>query len=110
MLIAKHYVKVNGTIYPPGEEIDVEISKEKLERLLSKGAVENKTAPSAHFTKEPESEPELIGEEEPETEDEAEVEDEAPEVDVMAGIVQEKEEDTPKKPARSRRPKGEKAK
>lgn len=39
MYIARHYVRVNGKMFTPGEVITESISKEKESRLLEKGAI-----------------------------------------------------------------------
>ena len=44
--IAIHYVNLNGTVYMPGEAIDQDMEAAQAERLLEKGAIRKKVAPS----------------------------------------------------------------
>ena len=39
MFIAVHYVRINGSMYAPGESITEEIAPDKEARLLDKGAI-----------------------------------------------------------------------
>lgn len=90
MYIATHYVRVNGKMFTRGEEITEELSEDKIEWLTRAGAI--KEVAPAISAKEPAKEPEA--EEEPQQDaqeietEEADEEAEAPEIDVMAGIVQ----------------------
>lgn len=131
--IAKHYVTVNGEMYMAGEKIPDDLPKEKIEWYLKAGAI-CKAAPidapdSGNTATEP---PNTEGAEDtdvepqdvPEGENNAEEPDSetddgpAPEIDVMAGIVQGGQDKPQKKPtrakatatARKKTTKGEKAK
>ena len=107
MYIANHYVPINGRMYMKGERIPDGLPEEKLNWLLKAEAVHEVALPSAPV--EAEKETELPAEEpdtaEPETEagpppeEEVDEDAEAPEIDVMAGIVQDDPEE-PEKPAR----------
>lgn len=88
-----------GRKYRPGELIREEIEPEKLKHLIEIGAVEKVTAPDDDF----QDIEDLIPEE---TEEEVGEDAEAPEIDVMAGIVQEEVAEEPKKPARARKTTG----
>ena len=88
MYIANHYVKVNGRLYVRGECIEEEMSEDKISWLLEAGAIKS-DAPAFDFSQK---------EEDPVAEEPQE-ETEVPEIDVMAGIVQE-EQDKPEKPKR----------
>lgn len=124
---AKHYVKITGQKFMPGEIIDIPIPEDKLPRLLKIGAVIPLT-PTAPIAAVADSDKEnvphdcddrlegmnddLSGDSE-ERADEAEPGEDAevPEIDVMDGIVAEGAEDAPakttaKKPAKSSRTKG----
>ena len=90
MYIAKHYVKAIGRMYAPGEELPEDLSKDTVEWLIKAGAVYG-SAPALSDTPAPEEEPEA-----PEEELE-EDEDNIPEIDVMAGIVQDEEPVAPKR-------------
>lgn len=127
---AKHYVKITGQKFMPGEIIDIPIPEDKLPRLLKIGAViplaptapitavtddGKENAPSGHdnrledmssdsFDESKESPDEA--ESSVETDEDAEV----PEIDVMDGIVAEDAENAPakttaKKPAKNSRAK-----
>lgn len=120
---AKHYVKITGQKFMPGEIIDIPIPEDKLPRLLKIGAVIPlaTTAPITAGTGDDcDSQPEDMSsdsfDESKESPDEAESsmetdEDaEVPEIDVMDGIVAEDAEDAPakttaKKPAKNSRAK-----
>lgn len=90
---AKHYVRVNGAIYMPGEILPEEALKpDELARLVDKGAVVPLGIPPAAAA--PASPPEADkakrpSARKPEPEPEAEPDEDAvpPEIDVMAGIV-----------------------
>lgn len=115
---AKHYVKITGQKFMPGEIIDIPIPEDKLPRLLKIGAViplapttpnacdsqlEDVNGDSSGDSKDTPDEAEIVEE----TGEDAEV----PEIDVMDGIVAKGAEDAPakttaKKPARNSRTKG----
>lgn len=114
---AIHYVKLDGRVYAPGEAIDAIIPSEKLDRLLSIGALEITSAPNAYVGAEPES-PANSGEpdgkknndESKQDDDDSEDDEPAPEIDVTDGIVeqpaserQEKAKTPKKRPSTSRR-------
>lgn len=111
MYKAKHYVRVNGKTYTRGETLPDGLPAENIAWYMEKGAIEE-VAPSyapEDTVPEPEEEPEPeqpeeaeAPEEEPaeEPEEEPDEEAEAPEIDVMAGIVGDEQEETPKKTAR----------
>lgn len=96
MFIANRYVRVKGTLYKKGERIPDDLPEEKIAWLLESEAIHETAVISAPTTAEmiPElpadeadvSEPETV--EGPPPEEEADEEAEAPEIDVMAGIVQ----------------------
>lgn len=121
--VAKHYVKISGRRFTPGEIIDMPIPEEKLLRLLRLRAIVRQPdaiddpddgkgedeAKDAHQTAKGQSEDssaipsDSLQDETPEDEekrDEAE-EEHAPEIDVMDGIVsaakEAEKEDTQKK-------------
>ena len=101
MYVAKHYVRINGKMYLNGEKIPEELTAEKVAWLVEKGAIEE-VAPvdaAAEYT-EPEQENAEVEKPEEAPEDETDEDMEAPEIDVMAGIVAEKQEEAPKKTAR----------
>ena len=109
MFIAKHFVKISGRMFTPGEMIDIPIPEGKRERLQRLGAIkpygvilpheEDGADDVAHpdfggETSEPnvdhnaDEEAEMEDEEaEAEMDGEAEDAQEAPEIDVMDGIV-----------------------
>lgn len=93
MLVANHYVKVNGVVYMRGECVPDDITPIKLDWLLSVGAVSrtDETEDDGH-TEESEEEPEE--EEKPEIgmpkPEEPERSEQAPEIDAIAGIVKPK--------------------
>lgn len=112
MYRAKHYVRVNGKMYTRGETLPEGLPAEKVAWLISAEAIEE-TAPAHGAVKNQETEEAPEPEEVPEPEtapegnapeegpaEEADDEAEAPEIDVMAGIVAEDKEETPKKTAR----------
>lgn len=90
MYIARHYVRANGRVYAPGMELPEDLSKDTIEWLIKAGAVYG-SAPALSDTPAPEEGPETP-EEGPE-EDEGDI----PEIDVMAGIVQDEEPVAPKR-------------
>lgn len=110
MFIANRYVRAKGKLYKKGERIPDDMPEEKIKWLLESRAVRETAPISAPVITENETEfqAEETDAAEPETEagpppeEETDEEVEAPEIDVMAGIVQEKPEDPeePKKPAR----------
>lgn len=105
MLIAKHYLTLNGKRYTPGSCIKEDVPAEQLERLLRLGAVANETAKKSAARPKPTEPVEDLGSR---AEDLPDTDFEAPEVDVMAGIVQAGEKKATKKPAaRTKKPKGE---
>ena len=105
MYIANHYVRVGRKMYKPGEEIPENIPSDKLDWLITAGAVREFT-PAAPAAAPQEEEPQQTIEEPEEAPEEegAEADDdaEAPEIDAMAGIVQGGPEEEPKKPARAK--------
>ena len=130
--IAIHYVNLNGTVYMPGEAIEQDMEAAQAERLLEKGAIRKKVAPSIAPEAEDDSEtgvtpetPEATVEDtedeaedeaeddtEEDAEDEDEYEDAEPlEIDVADSIVAPAEEPAAedKKPARKRKGGKEKA-
>ena len=88
MYIANHYVKVNGRLYVRGECIEENMPEDKISWLLKAEAI--KEVASAFNSSQKQEDP--VAEE---PQEEAEV----PEIDVMAGIVQE-EQDKPEKQKR----------
>ena len=130
---AKHYVKIAGRKYTPGEIIDIPIPEEKLKRLLRLKAI----APASSADLDPAddtaggdedagkedvrdnyaSQPDNLGydhsgdpkepqdEEEP-TEEESDEEAEAPEIDVMDGIVSAADEPAEEAPPKKTTSKG----
>lgn len=120
---AKHYVKIAGRKYTPGEIVDIPIPEEKLKRLLRLKAIaptssadldpaddtagddedggkedvrNNYASQLDSLGYDPSGDPkETQDEEEPTVE--ADEEAEAPEIDVMDGIVSAAEEPAPKK-------------
>lgn len=107
MYIAKHYVRVNGKMYTRGEAIPDGLSADKVAWLMESGAIEE-FAPgyvAEDTATEPEEEPEPEQPEEAKTQEEEPAEEvdedaEVPEIDVMAGIVGDEQEETPNKAAR----------
>lgn len=109
MYIARHYVRVNGKMFTPGEVITEAIPDSKARRLLAIGAVsktedapilnERGPAPDAVQENAQPKENEQDAESDAEDEEEADEEAEAPEIDVMDGIVAEPEpEEAPAAP------------
>ena len=96
--VAKHYTKIAGRKYTPGEIIDRPIPDDKRERLLRLKAIESVGAqeteaeivtmntPEAENVDAPENTPEAESVDAPENTPEAETID-APEIDAMEGIV-----------------------
>ena len=107
MYKAKHYVRVNGKTYTRGETLPDGLPAEKIAWYMKKGAIEE-VAPgyvAEGTAPEPEEEPEPEQSEEAKTLEEEPAEEadenaEAPEIDVMAGIVGDEQEETHKKTAR----------
>lgn len=97
---AKHYVRISGRKFTPGEIIDIPIPEDKLERLLRLNAIE-RSAIFAIADEAPDETGEIadeLGAGQSYTDDDAESSDlmesntteegeEAPEIDVMDGIV-----------------------
>lgn len=128
---AKHYVKITGQKFMPGEIIDIPIPKDKLPRLLKIGAV-IPLAPTTPITAVTDDSEKITSNaydgqiedvngdssgDPNETLDEAEIVEEigmdaeVPEIDVMDGIVAKGAEDAPakttaKKTAKNSRTKG----
>lgn len=113
MYIANHYVRINGRVFVKGERIPEDLPAEKIEWLLEKGAVhEAASLPSAEAQAgTPDTVPaETAAAEEQEVKpqtaqepaEEADEDAEAPEIDVMAGIVQGAEDEAPKKTTRTK--------
>lgn len=112
---AKHYVKITGQKFMPGEIIDVAIPEDKLPRLLKLGAIVPLDTPMPHTASteddatpndaEDASEDAAMDDD---AEDAVDEEAEAPEIDVMDGIVAKDEapaKATTKKTAKSNRSK-----
>ena len=112
MYEAKRYVRIGRKVYKKGETLPGNIPEERLAWLIKSGSVQECTGSdavkevftpeTAEDTAEEADLTEDIQADEPE---EADEDAEAPEIDVMAGIVQE-EPEAPKKPARTRTTKG----
>lgn len=92
MYIANHYVKVNGRLYVRGEAILEDLTEDKVEWLMKAGAIKS-DAPAFDFSQK---------QEDPVAE-EQQVEAEVPEIDVMAGIVQEESEKPEKQKRKTQR-------
>ena len=101
MYIARHYVRVNGKMFTPGEVITEAIPDSKARRMLAIDAISktedapilNERGPYSDAVQEnaqPEGN-EQDAESDAEDEEEADEEAEAPEIDVMDGIVAEPE-------------------
>lgn len=101
-LFAKHYVKISGRKYMPGEKIDIPVPEEKLDRLLRLKAVERKYDIDTNSDDKPDIENkgdghncgESAGCDDSSDNSEDAVEEafedaEAPDIDVMDGIVAE---------------------
>lgn len=121
MYIARHYVRVNGKMFTPGEVITEAIPHEKAVRLAAMNAIDRmETAPiqnergPAPDGRQEDDEPEysapvasaLPEQEEADDADDDEEEAEAPEIDVTDGIISEPEE----APAAAPRKRGSKKK
>ncbi len=112
---AKHFVKIAGCMYTPGEIIDNPIPEDKLQRLLRLGAVEVivslDTEPSAwqdisaseETDVHDESPTDPAPEEAPEAEED---EAEAPEIDAMDGVVTAESQKAPAKTVRPKKTSG----
>ena len=112
MYIANHYVRINGRVFVKGERIPEDLPAEKIEWLLKKGAVHEAaslplaeaqagtpdTVPAETAAGEQEAKPQTVQEPAEEADEDAE----APEIDVMAGIVQGAEDEAPKKTVRTK--------
>lgn len=108
---AKHFVKIAGRMYTPGEIIDNPIQRDKLQRLLRLNAVEGIEAAGA----EPATWQDVPAREETDAHDElptdtAPDEDgggedvEMPEIDVMDGVVTAEAQKAPAHTAKAVRP------
>lgn len=99
---AKHYVRISGRKFTPGEIIDIPIPEEKLERLLRLNAIErNAICSIVEVPDDTDESADERGAGQSDTEDEAGSSDrmdnaateesdeaeEAPEIDVMDGII-----------------------
>ena len=106
MYIARHYVRVNGKMFTPGEVITEKMTADKVAFLMEKDAINEiaDTSPSKQEGKLVDGLQKENGEQEnnanqeqknteseSDAEDEADEEAEAPEIDVMDGIVAEPE-------------------
>ena len=114
MYLANHYVRVGGKMFKRGERIPEGLPQDKIDWLLSAGAIKEIAPASLGEPEEVPEETEDTADEaedaaqqaeggEPETEDAAEEADdeaEAPEIDVMSGIVAGEAEEEPKKATR----------
>ena len=117
MFIAVHYVRINGSMYAPGESITEDIAPDKEARLLDKGAIRRAAeAPLSAAQAEAEGfvEPGTKSDAEGGAEAEAEVESDAEEeyedaepieIDAADSITPAEEPPTPeeKKPTRKRK-------
>ena len=84
--VAKHYTKIAGRKYTPGEIIDRPIPDDKRERLLRLKAIESVGAQETEAEIVTMNTPEAENVDAPENTPEAETID-APEIDAMEGIV-----------------------
>ena len=84
--VAKHYTKIAGRKYTPGEIIDRPIPDDKRERLLRLKAIESVGAQETEAEIVTMNTPEAENVDAPENTPEAETID-APEIDAMDGIV-----------------------
>ena len=109
MYIARHYVRVNGKMFTPGEVITEAIPDSKARRMLAIDAISktedahilNERGPAPDIKQENDKQdnaspvasamPEPEEADDAEDEEEADEEAEAPEIDVMDGIVAEPE-------------------
>ena len=99
---AKHFVKIAGRMYTPGEIIDNPIPDDKLQRLLRLNAVEAiETACSA--PEETDAREDLPTDTAPDEDGGEEVE--MPEIDVMDGVVAAEAQKAPAHTAKAVRPK-----
>ena len=123
---AKHYVKISGCRFTPGEMIDIPIPEDKLKRLLRLKAVERVPGIVAdpadgnaggdegdasqldNTGYDPSDNPEETPDEEEPDEEETIEETEAPEIDVMDGIVSAAEEPAEEAPPKKTTSKGRK--
>lgn len=107
MYLAKCYTRINGKMYMRGDEVPNDLPEDKVKWLLEAGAIKE-FAPEKLQQEKPAEKPEVVPEEVQEEtgseaeapQEEADDEAEAPEIDVMAGIVQGETEEEPEKPAR----------
>lgn len=122
---AKHYVKITGQKFMPGEIIDIPIPEDKLPRLLKIGAViplaptapitavtddGKENAPNDYDDRLEDMSNDSFDESKAESGVETDEDAEVPEIDVMDGIVAEDAENAPakttaKKPAKNSRAK-----
>ena len=119
MYIARHYVRVNGKMFTPGEVITETISNDKAIRLAALNAIDriedapiqNERGPAPDIKQEDGKQDNAAPvastlpepEEDDDTDDaEDEEEAEAPEIDVTDGIVAEPEPETPAATPRKR--------
>ncbi len=106
---AKHFVKIAGRMYTPGEIIDNPIPDDKLQRLLRLGAVEQIDTSGAELSASvssdahDESPTDPAPEEAPDAEED---EAEAPEIDVMDGVVAPESQKAPAKTVRPKKSSG----
>lgn len=117
MYIANHYVRIGKTVYLKGEVIPENMPAEKINWLVKTGAIHREEAPVS-MQEEPaemienQEEERLENTEAMQQPDEPDPEEEAPDIDVMAGIVQQQPEaptETPKKPGSKKRAERRKA-
>lgn len=109
---AKHFVKIAGRMYTPGEIIDNPIPDDKLQRLLRLNAVEAIETAGAEpvawqdvpVHKEMDAHDELPTDTAPDEDDGGE-EVEMPEIDVMDGVVTAEAQKTPAHTSKAARPK-----
>lgn len=98
MYVAKHYVRVNGTVYIRGEIIEDVLSPEKEERLLRLNAIERI---NPHQNNMPAATPDDTPAATPDDTPVATPDDDIPAIDITAGIVTEEKQpsEKPKKKA-----------
>lgn len=102
MYIANHYVRIGGKVYIKGERIPDGLPEEKISWLLNVDAIHEEkekvqeAVSEPPFMNPPEHQEETAEEDPKEETAEADEEAEAPEIDVMAGIVQDKPEEKKK--------------
>lgn len=124
MYVANHYVRINGKVYIKGERVPDGLSDGKIRWLLDADAVHWEADPEdVEYLPFPEAVNNIPGEAEAEADDSPveagesdegdegrlveDIDAEAPEIDVMAGIVQEKKaqdpEETPRRKSSTKR-------